>query len=177
MAAVLLVSASATGALAGFVAGVAWEVVRLPGLGPWGAAVVVVVAVLAELAWLRTGRPRPWSVGRQVPRAWSDEFAPATVALLYGARLGVGPLTILRTWLWWAVLLAGAASGVWPATVALAAFGAVRALTMIAAAEWARAAMPVRMARLRGLEPLVGRAVLAVAIVAAAAWPFARFIR
>src|SRR5690606_22169942 len=112
-----------------------------------------------------TGRPRPLSVGRQVPREWSRLFSPPTVAVLYGGRLGVGPATILTTWLWWAVLILGAAGGVWTATAAGAAFGLVRTVVMVALAEWIRVAAAPRMARVRALETtaLVALAPLAVA--------------
>lgn len=165
VALLLVVSAAATAALAGFAAGVAWAVVGLPSLTPAILAAVVGAALMADLLFARTGRPRPWSVGRQVPREWSELFAPPLVATLYGARLGVGPLTILPSWLWWAVLVAGAALGPgWSAGTG-AAFAVARLAVVLGVAEVARRAMAVRMARVRAGEP-VARAVCTLAALA-----------
>lgn len=98
----------------------------------WVGAALVGGAALADLI----GWPPVASVRRQVPQAWSRLFAPVTVAGLYGARLGVGPLTVLNTWLWWAALAAGALAGLGAAVAAGAAFGLVRAATTVAAGEW-----------------------------------------
>ena len=74
------------------------------------------------------------------------------MAVLYGARLGVGPLTILSSWLWWAMLVVGAAGGPWLGAMAGAAFALSRTVVMVAVAEWARGAMPLRIARVRAGE-------------------------
>jgi hypothetical protein len=125
---VLLASATATGALSGVPALLLPDLPVVPFL---------VAAVLLDL--LRVPTP---SVRRQVPQAWTRLFSLRTAGFLYGARLGVGPLTILNTWLWWpAVLLGGPAAG--------AAFGAGRVVVMLLVGRWAEAAMPERMALLR----------------------------
>lgn len=165
VAALLVVTAAATAALAGFVAGVAWGLVGLPPLSPLALAVVVGLALLADLLVARTGRPRPWSVGRQVPREWSDLFAPALVAALYGGRLGVGPLTILPSWLWWGVLVAGAGLGPGWSAATGAVFATVRLAAVVGVAELARPAMAARMGRVRAGEPLA-RAACALAALA-----------
>jgi hypothetical protein len=87
------------------------------------------------------------------------------VAVLYGGRLGVGPLTLLPTWLWWAAALAGAALGPGPSALTGATFAAVRLTTVLLAAEATRPAMARRMARLRALEPHL-RAAAGVAALA-----------
>lgn len=127
---------------------------------PLVATVVVVGALLAD----RT--VRPLAVGRQVPVEWSRLFAPGLVAVLYGARLGVGPLTILSSWLWWAAFLVAVSLGPATATLAGATFGAVRCLTMLGVGEYAHRAMASRMARLRAGEPA---ATVAAAVAALAA--------
>ena len=121
VSALLLASATATGSLSG----VPGLVLPTPSLTVVG--VSLTVALLLDLL-----RVRPPSVRRQVPQAWTRLFSLRTAALLYGARLGVGPLTILNTWLWWpAVLLGGPIAG--------AVFGAVRVLVMLAVAAVAAA--------------------------------------
>lgn len=168
--AVLLASAAATGALAGFAAGVAWTLLRLPAVTRTALVVLVVAALAADVAHRRSGRLTPWAVRRQVPQVWSRLFGAGTVALLYGARLGVGPLTILSTWLWWAAAIAAASLGPASSTAAGALFGAGRVAVMLAVAEWLRAEAPARMARLRAAEAAAATAlvpaVVAVAILA-----------
>ena len=131
MSAVLLVSATATGALSGLPA------LLLPDVPP--------LLPLATALALDLLRVPVLSVRSQVPQAWTRLFSVSTAALLYGARLGVGPLTILNTWLWWpAVLLGGPAAG--------AAFGAGRVIVMLVVGRWAEPAMAERMGRLRRTE-------------------------
>lgn len=155
-------AATASGALAGFVAGVAASPV--PPVPLWAAAAVLAVAAIAD----GVGRPRPVSVRRQVPQAWSRLFAPATVALLYGGRLGVGPLTVLNTWLWWAMLAIGALAGVAPAVVAAATFGLIRGAVTVIAGMWLAPSAPRRMRWLRGADTATERACASAALVAAA---------
>ena len=88
---------------------------------------------------LAVGRPRPPALGRQVPREWGRWLAPGVVAVLYGARLGIGPSTVLSTWTWWSVTVAGALLGPGPAVAAGAGFGLVRmVVTIVVSARLAR---------------------------------------
>ncbi|MEA3075466.1 MAG: hypothetical protein QOF60_374 [Actinomycetota bacterium] len=149
---VLLSSTAAlTGALAGFFAGVAWSVAG-GGVVTVAACVVAVVGTLV----LDVSRLPPVSVRRQVPQAWGRLFGPPTVAVLYGARLGVGPLTILRTWLWWAALIVGASAGVWWSVAVGALFGLSRVVVMLVAGT--------RAGRWQG-RPEVFAAVVSAALV------------
>lgn len=140
VAVVLVAAAVAAAALAGFALGVA--AAPLGAALPEGVRVGAVPALLSAavvldgLALVR-GRPRPLAVGRQVPRAWGRIFPPALTAALYGARLGVGPLTILSTWQWWAVSVGGALLGVWHAVAVGVAFAAVRLAVVVAVSLWA----------------------------------------
>jgi hypothetical protein len=117
----LALSSAVTGALTGFAAGVVWTVATLPELGRGAAAAVVVAAAAADLLGIR-----PPSSGRQVPREWSRVFPLRTVAVLYGSRLGVAPLTILNTWMWWAALVVGASLGPWTSVLVGLTFGSTR---------------------------------------------------
>jgi hypothetical protein len=167
VAALLGGAAVTTGGLLGFAVGVAWAVTGLGPLGRGAVSAVVAVAVGLDLVVHRTGRPRPPAVGRQVPREWSRLFSPPTVAVLYGARLGVGPATILPTWLWWVALLLGASAGVWASTLVGVVFGAVRTALMVGLAEWVRHRAAPRMARVRAAESVVVAAVAPLALAAA----------
>lgn len=160
----------ASGGLAGFAAGVAWAVTGLPAVGPAGALVIVTAAVAADLVATRAPAVRALSVRRQVPTAWSSLFAPETVGLLYGARLGVGPLTILPTWLWWAAMVLGASAGPWAGAVTGAVFAAARATTTLLAAEVTAGDAARRMGRLiavgRPSAPVIALAALLVGAAA-----------
>jgi hypothetical protein len=160
VAALLVASGVATAVLAGAAAAVLAALLHVPAPGPWPGAALVLAAVAADLAGVR-----PLAVPRQVPRAWGRLFPPAVVAVLYGARLGVGPLTLLPTWLWWAVSLTAAAAGPVPAMVTGATFAATRALTMLVLAEAARPAMPARMARIRAAGPRAATLTTAAAVL------------
>lgn len=127
---VLAGSAAATGALAGFAAGV---VALVGGVPPPSLAVAVLVAAVA-MGLDRAGVAQP-AVRRQVPQAWGRIFPPATAAALYGARLGVGPLTIGASWTWWGAAVLAAAAGPLPSVVVGAAFGAGRVAAMALAAR------------------------------------------
>jgi hypothetical protein len=118
----LALTGASTGALVGWAAGVLWLVSGLP--GPSTAAAVAVVVGTAGLEAL--GRPRPPAVRTQVPQLWGRIFGPRTVAVLYGARLGVGPATILPTWMWWGAFALSAACGPWVAAAAGALFALTR---------------------------------------------------
>lgn len=145
-------AAAGSGALVGFAAG---ALAAVPGVAPPGLRVVAgaaLAAVLADGVAARTGLLHPLSVGRQVPALWGRVFSPRTVALLYGTRLGVGPLTLLPTWTWWAAMLPAAAHGPGTAALAGATFGAVRIVAVLAVAEYARREMSARMRRVRAAE-------------------------
>lgn len=135
--ALLALSGAVTGALVGFALGV----VPMPDLTP---LLAVPAAVLDAL-----GVPTV-SVRRQVPQYWGRIFPPRTTAVLYGARLGVGPLTMLPTWLWWAAMAVGASRGPWAGALTGITFAVARTVTMWAvgtrARRWDGADRTIRMA-------------------------------
>ena len=143
-----LAGAATAGAL-GLLLGSVW-----PWATPWWLAVVA--------ALLDVLRVRPPAVRKQVPAYWGRIFDPRTVALLYGARLGIGPLTILPTWLWWAALLVGAAQGPWPSALVGATFAITRTITSWAAGEVTTRRGPQRV------HALDGKVRFAAALVVAA---------
>jgi hypothetical protein len=138
VAVTFVVAGTVGGASAGLAAGIVAAPVRV--LGRWlgegltasppPAGLVVIGLVAAGLAldgWvLVAGRPVPIASGRQVPPEWGRLLPAPVAAVLYGARLGVGPLTILSTWTWWSFTLAAAAIGSGPSVLAGSAFGALR---------------------------------------------------
>lgn len=106
--------------------------VAVPGeLPPLGAVAVALVAVAAAVALDRAGA-RPVQVGRQVPQVWGRVLPPGVVAVVYGLRLGIGPLTLLSSWLWWAALVAGATAGVGASVAAALSFAVVKGVALVA---------------------------------------------
>lgn len=133
VAAMLVASGTASAALVGLIAGVALQ--WAPRLDLRALLVLAMLAVLADVARVRFGRPTPVSVGKQVPVEWGRLFDPRVVAVLYGARLGVGPLTMLSTWLWWAATIGAALTSVLASVVTATVFGLVRLLVTVAASH------------------------------------------
>jgi hypothetical protein len=160
----LAVTAAGTGALAGWVLGLLWLGIGLPGASSRLAVAVAAVTIGLEVL----GRPRPLALRRQVPQLWGRILGERTVAVLYGARLGVGPLTVLPTWLWWGSAVAGAAAGPWVGAAAGAAYGLARILTSIGATTGVTSggAMACRIGRVRSVDrPARLVAVLVVAVL------------
>jgi hypothetical protein len=150
VAGILVGSGVAAAAVVAFALGVVLTplAAALPDGAP-GAVVPALLgaALLADLAHLRSGRPRPLAVGRQVPVEWGRVFPPALTAALYGARLGVGPATILSTWQWWAVAVGAGLLGVWHAVAVGIVFAAVRLGVVVGVSQWATRADPVERFR------------------------------
>lgn len=130
------------GALAGLIIALITAAVtgvaRFPIGEPGGGTIAALVGVGAGLdaARLVLGRPGPPTLGRQVPSEWARIFPATVTAGLYGARLGVGPLTILSTWTWWSFTLAAALLGPVAAVLTGATFGLVK-LSLVAATSQA----------------------------------------
>jgi len=161
--AILLLAGMASGGLVGFLPGAAWQGLGLPAMATDAAALLAGVALIADIA----GRPAPLAVRRQVPQLWGRIFGPGTAALLYGARLGVGPLTILTSWQWWAATVIGITHGPWAGAATGVVFHATRTVTMLAAVAGAEQMMPSRMAAVRRRErPVAAAGWLAVAAAA-----------
>jgi hypothetical protein len=133
VAAILIGTGTTTAALVGLVAGVLFQFA--PSATIEILIALALVAVVADIARLRFGHPIPLSIGRQVPVEWGRLFDPRVVALLYGARLGVGPLTMLSTWLWWAATIGAALTSVATSVMIGVVFGVVRLLITVIASQ------------------------------------------
>lgn len=163
MVGLLLASGMVSGGLVGFFLGAGWLATGWPAATPVVAAVAVAAALVADLV------ARPLDVRRQVPQLWGRLFGARTVAVLYGARLGIGPLTILTTWLWWAATAVAVTHGPWVGAASGAAFHVARTVTMLGVVAGARTGedMGRRMAAVRRGERSVRFTVAALAAVLA----------
>jgi hypothetical protein len=157
-----LAGAATAGAL-GLLLGVLW-----PGSeGSWGETLRTPWWLALVAAALDALQVRPPAVRTQVPAYWGRIFDARLVALLYGARLGVGPLTMLPTWLWWAAVVLGAAEGPWPSALVGATFAVTRTLTSWLAGEVTVRRGPATVHRLDAKVRLAA-AVLVAALALAA---------
>lgn len=124
---ILLTSATMSGGLVGFALGIGLSPLPTPS-SDWLLASIV-VALVADTTNQAFGRPKPLTLGKQVPREWGELLEPRVVAALYGARLGLGPSTILSTWMWWSGSLVAALLDVWVSVAFGAVFGATRVVS------------------------------------------------
>jgi hypothetical protein len=97
----------------------------------WAAAVSLSAVVLDGLLVWRA-KPRPFAVRSQVPQWWGHTFGPWWGSVRYGFRLGLGPATLLNSWLWWAGVVVLLPFPRW-LMVGLAIFVLVRTFAMFAA--------------------------------------------
>lgn len=151
----LTVSAASSGALLGLVLGAAWAAVQIPTPTLRVAVLISAMALTADISRYFTGHPRPFSIQTQVPMQWARLFDLRTAATLYGARLGIGPLTPMTSWMWWAAAVLGASAGAWESALVGASFGAVRMAVVVGAGLGVEPAMARRMALLRRSERVV----------------------
>jgi hypothetical protein len=143
-------SSAGAAALTGGVLGLLADLVGVPPASGAVAAAAVAAAAAADLAHVT-----PLSIRRQVPQVWGRILDPHVTAVLYGARLGIGPATMLSTWLWWAATLVGASLGAGPAALVGIVFATSRTLVhMVVAARVDRLPrwQQRRRAATRGLE-------------------------
>jgi hypothetical protein len=162
VAGLLTLSAASSGALLGLTVGAAWASLQVSRVGLREALWISVVALSADFSRYSLGHPRPLSRRTQVPMQWARLFDLRTAATLYGARLGIGPLTPMPSWTWWAAAVIGASAGAWESAFVGAGFGAVRMAIVIGAGLGVEPAMARRMALLRRSERVVVPAIFLV---------------
>jgi hypothetical protein len=102
--------------------------IGLDELQPWIPLGVVVVAATLDLARVRPPGPR-----RQVDEDWLGRYRDWVIGFGFGAQLGLGFLTIVPSWGYWAILAAAGAAGLPTATVIGLAFGVGRSLLLFTA--------------------------------------------
>lgn len=145
-------------ALVGGALGLLAELVGVPPASGPVAAVAVAAAAVADLA-----RITPPSIRRQVPQVWGRILDPHVTAVLYGARLGIGPATMLSTWLWWAATLVGASLGMGPSALVGVVFATSRTIVHVVVA-----ARVDRLPRWRERQRAMTRALELAAVLVAA---------
>ncbi|MCU0273063.1 MAG: hypothetical protein MUE34_07525 [Acidimicrobiales bacterium] len=122
-------SSAGAAALVGGALGLLAQLLGVPPTSSAVAAMLVTAAALADL-----GHITPPSIRRQVPQVWGRILDPHVTAVLYGARLGIGPATMLSTWLWWAATAIGASLGAGPAALVGVVFATSRTIVHVVVA-------------------------------------------
>jgi hypothetical protein len=165
---ILLLATTFSAATFGFIVGLAGMVFHPSHLSPILLAALAVVALFADEVGRRWRPLKPLAVGKQVPREWGIVFSPEIVSVLYGLRLGIAPLTILASWVWWVAIIAGAFYGPWFSALIGVTFGVSRiVVSELATARTTTNTMAHRMNNVRAVElPLriVGALSLIVAV-------------
>ena len=138
---------------------------------PVAAVVLALTSIVLDRVHRSTGRLRPPAVHTQVPQWWGQRYGPWWAAIRYGLRLGVGPATILNTWMWWAGAIIAVFSGPGWVVAATATFVCVRTIVMIGATFGPRDGVSMarraqQLDRLQSRAESGGQAVVLLAVVA-----------
>jgi hypothetical protein len=129
-----------------------------------GIALSVALLDAALIIW---NRPRPWSVRSQVPRLWGHESGPWWAAARYGLRLGLGPATILNSWMWWGAMAVTAMQSLGDVVLVTVVFVVIRSIVTFSVSSGVRngSDMAKRMSAIAGYDSTVR---VAVAVIAGA---------
>jgi hypothetical protein len=115
-----------------------------------GIAVLIVIAAAAILDWLRID---PFGPHRQVNEDWLGRYRDWVVGFGFGAQLGSGVATIVRTWSTWALFVVAVLVG-WPLALLIGvAFGVGRSVLLLSSrGVQSSAALSRTMRRFAGSE-------------------------
>lgn len=130
------------------IAGAVGEIAGLGRIEPWLSLAVVVLAAGLDLAGVRPPGPH-----RQVDEDWLGRYRDWVTGFGFGAQLGLGFMTIVPSWGYWAILLVAAAAGLPAALLIGIGFGVGRSLLLIAARRvGSPSALAEMMRRFTGAE-------------------------
>ena len=127
------------------------------------------LAVLLDGASRRGWRwARPPAVNRQVPRNYGYRFGPWRAAARYGLRMGLGPATILASWVWWAAFVIGSTAGVRWIVLGSLSFALARTVSMYVSVIGVHdgLSMAARGGAVGRVEPVAVRAAGVLVVVA-----------
>lgn len=106
--------------------GVIGDIVGLDAANPWLGLIVIVTALFLDLGGVKPPGPH-----RQVDEDWLGRYRDWVVGLGYGTQLGLGFMTIVPTFGYWALLLVAASAGMPVAVYLGVAFGMGRSLLLV----------------------------------------------
>jgi hypothetical protein len=143
-----------------------WPAEQLPELAR---PAVMIVAALLDWRLIAMGVPKPPAVRSQVPQWWGHRYGPWVGSVRYGLRLGLGPATMLNSWLWWAGLIV-LSSMPWALAIGATSFVLVRTLTTLSV-SWgvtSGSAMATRAQTLDSMERPIRYGVVVSLVLATA---------
>jgi hypothetical protein len=111
-------------------AGAAGELLGVSSIPGGGAVLLIGVAALLDGLGIQPYGPR-----RQVDEDWLGRYRDWVTGFGFGAQLGAGVATIIRTWSVWGLIIASAIVGLPLAVLVGLAFGAGRATLLLLAAQ------------------------------------------
>lgn len=102
------------------------DLAGLDRLNPWLSLVAIVAAAALDIA-----RVKPFGPHRQVDEDWLGRYRDWVIGFGFGAQLGLGFVTIVPSWGYWAILVVAASMGL-PAAVFIGlGFGLGRSLLLV----------------------------------------------
>ena len=139
------------------VAGAMGSLIGLDRLNPWISLVAIAAAAVLDMTGVRPLGPR-----RQVDEDWLGRYRDWVIGFGFGAQLGLGFVTIVPSFGYWALLVVAASVGLPQAVLIGVGFGVGRSLLLLTARRiGSPSALAEMMRRFTGAEPLARKAAMA----------------
>jgi hypothetical protein len=139
------------------VAGFLGSLLGLDRFNPWISLIAIAAAAVLDLTGVR-----PLGPHRQVDEDWLGRYRDWVIGFGFGAQLGLGFVTIVPSFGYWALLIVAASVGLPGATLIGVGFGVGRSLLLLTARRvGSPSALAEMMRRFTGAEPLAKKAALA----------------
>jgi hypothetical protein len=139
------------------VAGLLGSLVGLDRFNPWLSLVVIAAAAILDLAGVR-----PLGPHRQVDEDWLGRYRDWVIGFGFGFQLGLGFVTIVPRFGYWAILVVAASLGLPEAALIGAGYGVGRSLLLITGRRIvSTGALAELMRRFSRAEPVARRVSMA----------------
>lgn len=130
--------------------GLVGDLVGLDQVSPWFYVVVLAAAATLDLVGAQPPGPH-----RQVDEDWLGRYRDWVIGFGFGGQLGLGFVTIVPSWGYWAVLIAAGAAGLPGAMLIGVGFGVGRSLLLLATRRvGSPTSLAEMMRRFTGAEPV-----------------------
>ena len=135
------------------IVGLVGSLLGLDRLNPWLALGAILAAAILDLVGAR-----PWGPHRQVDEDWLGRYRDWVIGFGFGFQLGLGLVTILPSFGYWAILVVAASMGLPEAALIGAGYGAGRSLLLFTGRRIASTgALADLLRRFTGAEPIARR--------------------
>jgi hypothetical protein len=151
------IGAVAAGVAVFTAAGILGSLLGLDRFNPWISLIAIAAAAILDVSGVR-----PLGPHRQVDEDWLGRYRDWVIGFGFGAQLGLGFVTIVPSFGYWALLVVAASVGMPQAILIGAGFGVGRSLLLLTARRvGSPSALAEMMRRFTGAEPLAKKAALA----------------